>query len=61
MTQEIQVTITLQVDADLSKDSIRHIILNSLPDRSSFSVTRFSVADIKEESEIYATEQTAKP
>jgi len=61
MTQEIQVTITLQVDADLSKDSIRHIILNSLPDRSSFSVTRFSVADIKEESEIYQTEQTTKP
>lgn len=54
-------TITLQVDADLSKDSIRHIILNSLPDRSSFSVTRFSVADIKEESEIYQTEQTTKP
>lgn len=52
MTQEIQVTITLEVDVTLQKADIEYVIQNQL------SEWLVKIDSIKEESEIYETENT---
>ena len=52
MTQEVEITLTLEVDVKLSKYQIKADIENMLR----FYNGNISIKDIKEESELYKTE-----
>lgn len=63
MTQEVQVTITLEVDASKSKEDIKAFVLDmeqtytrTVSNRNRWEFSKLTVTDIKEESEIYGTE-----
>ena len=63
MTQEVQVTISLEVDASKSKEDIKAFILDMVDSYENYGsrnvhiqVTKSEITDIKEESEIYDAE-----
>lgn len=56
MVQEVQVKMTIQIDASLSKEEIKGVLEIALTNRG-FNLDVTSIDEIKEESEIYETEK----
>jgi len=67
MTQEVQITLTLEVDLSKSKEDIKKFFLDmeetytrTVSSRNRWEFPKITLIDVKEEAEIYNTEVLAK-
>jgi hypothetical protein len=67
MTQEVQITLTLEVDLSKSKEDIKKFFLDmeetytrTVSSRNRWEFPKITLIDVKEEAEIYNTEVLPK-